>query len=139
MKIGFNDKRIFTIKEIRIYSKQISILLVIGCSFLGTLAQFSFKVASNHAVINNWGKIFINPYLIIGYILYGISMVLLTIALKKGELSFLYPFIALTFIWVTIFSPIIFQSDHFMIMRFVGVIAIVIGVSFIGFGSKNEN
>ena len=116
-----------------------AIILVIGCSVLGTLAQFSFKIATNHSIANGWENIFINPYLIIGYILYGISMISLTIALKKGELSFLYPFIALTFVWVTIFSPLIFKSDHFVMIRFIGVISIVIGVSFIGFGSKNEN
>ena len=119
--------------------QSIAIVLVIGCSVLGTLAQFSFKMATNHSVVNGWQNIFINPYLIIGYILYGISMLSLTVALKKGELSFLYPFIALTFVWVTIFSPIIFKSDHFVIIRFIGVVSIVTGVSFIGFGSKNEN
>lgn len=119
--------------------QRIAIILVIGCSVLGTLAQFSFKIAANHSVVNGWQNILINPYLILGYILYGISMLSLTVALKKGELSFLYPFVALTFVWVTIFSPIIFHTDHFVIIRFIGVISIVIGVSFIGFGSKNEN
>lgn len=118
---------------------RIAILLVIGCSILGTLAQFSFKEAANHVVVKNWENIFLNPYLILGYILYGISMLSLTIALKKGELSFLYPFIALTFVWVSIFSPIIFKTDHFVTLRFVGVGLIVMGVSFIGFGSNNEN
>lgn|ERR1035437_5345549 len=119
--------------------QSIAIILVVGCSVLGTLAQFSFKMATNHMVVNGWENIFVNPYLILGYVFYGISMLSLTIALKKGEVSFLYPFIALTFVWVNIFSPLIFNTDHFVIIRFIGVISIVVGVSFIGLGTKNEN
>jgi uncharacterized membrane protein len=119
--------------------QSIAIILVIGCSVLGTLAQFSFKLATNHMVVNGLENFFVNPYLIIGYVFYGISMLSLTIALKKGELSFLYPFVALTFVWVNIFSPLIFNSEHFVIVRFIGVISIVIGVSFIGLGTNNEN
>lgn len=119
--------------------RHISVILVIGCSILGTLAQFSFKEASNKMLTENWENIFINPYLIIGYVLYGTSMLLLTVALKKEELSFLYPFIALTYVWVSIFSPILFKTDLFLIIRFIGVLSIIIGVAFIGFGGKNEN
>ena len=118
---------------------QFAVLLVISCSILGTFAQFSFKLASNHVISKEWINLFLNPYLLLGYIFYGISMLTLTIALKKGELSFLYPFISLTFVWVAIFSPIVFSSDNFQISKLLGVLLIVIGIFFIGFGGNNEN
>jgi len=117
-------------------SKKIAIILVIVCSILGTLAQFSFKLASTHVVMHNWKNIIQNPYLLIGYLMYGISMVLLTIALKKGDLSFLYPFLALTFVWVVLFSPMLFKTDRFIFARMIGVAMIVLGISFIGIGGK---
>ena len=46
-----------------------------------------------------------------GYCLYGISTLLLVLALKDGELSLLYPVIALTYVWVTVLSFLIFHDD----------------------------
>jgi len=39
-----------------------------------------------------------------GYSLYGLSTILLVLALRDGELSILYPVISLTYVWVTVLS-----------------------------------
>ncbi len=39
-----------------------------------------------------------------GYALYGLNTILLVLALREGELSMLYPIIALTYVWVTLLS-----------------------------------
>lgn len=76
-----------------------------------------------------------NYYLIAGFALYGLGALLLIVALKYGELSTLYPFIALGFIWVSIAS-IIFLSESMSFLKWGGVIFILAGVSLIGKGGK---
>src|SRR3712207_7394559 len=39
-----------------------------------------------------------------GYSLYAVSTMLLVLALRKGQLSLLYPIISLTYVWVTLLS-----------------------------------
>jgi len=48
----------------------------------------------------------------------------------------LYPIIALTYVWVTILSPIYFRDDHLNSFKVAGVSLIVLGVSLIGVGSR---
>lgn len=94
------------------------ILLVIVCTFLGTAAQILFKLSSNTAVTQKHSLIdtVMNPVLIGGFIAYGLSFLILTIALKEDDLSTLYPFIGLTYVWVSIISPLFFPVRY--IQRF---------------------
>ena len=50
--------------------------------------------------------------------------------------SVLYPIIALTYVWVTILSPMFF-NDVINAYKVIGVGLIVVGVSFIGLGSRS--
>jgi uncharacterized membrane protein len=115
-----------------------SIVMVIICSFLGTTAQLLFKQTADR-ISAGWRAVFCNPYLFFGYVCYGFSTLLLMISLKKGQLSVLYPFIALTFVWVAILSPLVFPADTYNGLRLFGVFLIVVGVSFIGLSTRNEN
>ena len=56
-------------------------------------------------------------------------------ALRQGHLSVLYPIIALTYVWVTILSPMFF-ADRLNPFKVAGVTLIVFGVSLIGMGSR---
>lgn len=76
-----------------------------------------------------------NLPLLLGFILYGVNTVLLVAALRQGHLSVLYPIIALTYVWVTILSPVFFV-DHLNPFKIAGVTLIVLGVSLIGAGSR---
>jgi multidrug transporter EmrE-like cation transporter len=109
--------------------------LVFGCTVLGAAAQILLKTGANHLthitvldVITNWG-------LIGGLSLYGISTLLLVLALRDGELSLLYPVIALTYVWVTVLSFIIFH-DRVNPLKLTGIAIIVIGVGVLGKGRK---
>lgn len=64
--------------------------------------------------------------------LYGINTFLMALALKGRELSRLYPIIALTFVWVTIFSLIILPGEHMNFFKASGIAFIVGGVSILG-------
>jgi multidrug transporter EmrE-like cation transporter len=76
--------------------------------------------------------IFTNTKLFIGYCMYGLNTVLLTLALKGRELSRLYPIIALTYVWVTILSLFVLPGEHLNFFRSAGIAFIVGGVSILG-------
>lgn len=69
--------------------------------------------------------------LMVGYALYGLSTALLVMALRDAELSLLYPVIALTYVWVTVLSFLIFH-DRVNPFKLAGIATIVIGVGILG-------
>jgi multidrug transporter EmrE-like cation transporter len=75
------------------------------------------------------------PALFAGYSLYGASTVLLVLALRRGELSLLYPVIALTYVWVAILSSVVFH-ETFNALKLAGIAIIVGGVAVLGMGQR---
>ncbi len=76
-----------------------------------------------------------NVPLILGYALYGINTVMLILALREGELSLLYPIIALTYVWVTLLSyGLLHEKPN--LLRNIGITTIVIGVAVLGRGGR---
>lgn len=69
-----------------------------------------------------------------GFIVYGIAWVGLMVALRHGELSVLYPCIALSFVWVTLISWQVF-GETISALKVAGIIGIIAGISLIGRGS----
>ncbi len=110
-----------------------AILLVIFCTFLTATAQVLLKLSASN--LHSIASIVTNYYLIAGCILYGIGAILLILALRKGELSVLYPFIALGFVWVALLSIVVFH-ESISLLNWMGMASIMIGVSLIGVGSK---
>ena len=72
-----------------------------------------------------------NPPLFAGYCLYGINTILMVLALRDGELSLVYPVIALTYVWVELLSMMIFH-EPMNLFKAVGITAIVAGVAVLG-------
>jgi multidrug transporter EmrE-like cation transporter len=113
-----------------------SVMLVFCCTILGAAAQILMKTGANHLGDPGVVGIVTNIPLMTGYTLYGISTVLLVLALKDGELSRLYPIIALTYVWVTALSRIVFH-DNLNAYRVIGVGIIVAGVVVLGRAEKS--
>jgi multidrug transporter EmrE-like cation transporter len=105
--------------------------LVFCCTLLGAAAQILLKTGANQLVHPSVLGIITNPSLIGGLSLYGVSTVLLVLALRDGELSLLYPVIALTYVWVTMLSFIVFH-DRANPIKLVGIAIIVVGVAVLG-------
>jgi drug/metabolite transporter (DMT)-like permease len=76
-----------------------------------------------------------NVYLISGIGLYGIFTFLLVLALRDGELSLLYPVIALNYVWVTVLSLLLFK-ETMNPFKAMGIFAIMIGVMVLGRGAR---
>ena len=109
--------------------------LVFCCTILGAAAQILMKTGANHMAEPGLLAMATNLPLMAGYCLYGISTLLLVLALKDGELSLLYPVIALTYVWVTILSFLIFH-DSINSWKLLGIVLIVAGVAVLGKGGK---
>jgi multidrug transporter EmrE-like cation transporter len=113
-----------------------SIMLVIFISFLTTLAQFFLKIGTDKG-IGSFYLIITNLPLIAGAVLYVVGAILMIIAFRGAELSVLYPLFALTYIWVALVSNIYF-GEEISAMRTAGLVFVVLGVSFIGLGSRKN-
>ena len=110
-----------------------SIGLVLLASFIGSYGAVMLKKVSAH-IRQCIRHPFKNPQLIISLFFYGIGTVLFIIALRSGELSVLYPLVATTYIWIS-FLSIKILKEKMNFHKWLGIGIIILGVSFIGFGS----
>ena len=66
--------------------------------------------------------------------LFVIGTMLFIPALRGGDLSILYPFVSLSYIWVALLS-VRFLGEKMNKYKWIGIALIILGVSFIGIGS----
>ena len=105
------------------------------CTIFGAGAQILIKSGANGLSSGSPLEMLASAPLVVGYSLYGISTILLVLALRDGELSILYPVISLTYVWVTILSLFWFhESANFY--KLLGIGVIVAGVAVLGRGAK---
>ena len=107
-------------------------MVIVAC-FIGAFGAICLKKASATLSFNPL-KAIKNTYMILGFFLYGISTVLFIIALKAGELSVLYPFVATVYVWTALLS-MKFLGEKMNKLKWIGILLIMLGVSFIGLGS----
>ena len=109
-------------------------MLVFACTVLGAAAQILMKIGMSHFQPNVLALI-ANVPLVAGYVLYGINTGMLVLALREGELSMLYPIIALTYVWVTLLSYLLLREPA-NLYKNVGIAIIVMGVAVLGRGPR---
>jgi multidrug transporter EmrE-like cation transporter len=107
-----------------------SFLLVFACTILGTVAQLLIKTGMNHFSPHLLALV-TNLPLIAGYTIYGINTLLMVLALKNGEMSMLYPIIALTYVWTTLASYTLLGEPS-NAYKNLGIVTIVLGVAVMG-------
>ncbi len=113
------------------------ILLVLLCTIFTSAAQLFYKAGAPKlsfdlvVLITNW-------QIITGLILYGIGAIILIVALKGADLSLLYPVIATSYIWVALFSVILFK-ESVPLSKLIGIFFIILGVVFMGIGSSSSS
>ncbi|MGI8989650.1 MAG: DMT family transporter [Bryobacteraceae bacterium] len=125
------DKKAVSDPERRQFTRGQSIALVFCCTILGAAAQIFMKTGVNQLDHLDPIRIVTNLPLLAGYCLYGINTLLLMLALRDGELSVLYPIIALSYVWVAILS-IYFFEDRLNPWKIAGIFVIVAGVTILG-------
>ncbi len=118
--------------------------MVGGCTILGAAAQMLIKNGLGHLPVapnfasSDWNlwiafalAIILNTPLMVGLSCYGLSTGLLVLALRYGELSVLYPIIAVTYVWVSILS-VFLLGETMNPFKIAGLAVIVAGVTVLG-------
>ncbi len=107
-----------------------SIAMLIVAVSLGAGGQICLKFGVNQ--LGSGGLVEVikgifTPYVFTGFMLYGLSSVVYLMALSKLDLSFAYPFVALSFVLVTFLSWWLLH-EHLPPLRLVGLVFIMGGV-----------
>ena len=113
-----------------------AILLILATTFLTSSAQILYKLGAVSLKFDIV-SIITNYNLIAGFFLYGVGAFLMIVAFRGGEVSVLYPIIATGYIWVS-FLSIWFLGEQINYYKWAGVIIIIAGIAFIGYGSKGH-
>lgn len=108
------------------------ILYIIAGVLLAAFGQFFLKIGmmqigSGQLNINTVILILTNRFIELGIFLYGLSTVFWLISLSKKDLSYVYPFIAGTYILVLLLSYLIL-NEHFGVYKLAGAGIILIGL-----------
>jgi multidrug transporter EmrE-like cation transporter len=120
-----------------------NLIFIISSVFLNALAQILLKAGMKNFnnidiknnIIQTSISISLNPYIICGFISYGISIILWLWVLSKVDVSLAYPFQALGYIIVTILAWFIFQ-ENINFTRIIALIFITLGLIILAFSSR---
>ena len=108
--------------------------LVISATIVGAFGPILLKKASSKK-LSKISELLTNYSLFGGVALYALGTLLFIPALKGGDLSVLYPFVALSYVWVSLLS-VKFLGERMNRFKWAGIALIIMGVSLIGFGSR---
>jgi drug/metabolite transporter (DMT)-like permease len=126
-------------------ARQRAVIVVAVCTLLCSIAQFLIKVGvgPDHLQVKGSGLVplvlaMVTDWpLIGGYACYGLFTVAMVVALREGELSKLFPIIALTYVWVTLLSYWLLKEPANWYKN-VGIATIVLGVAILGQGGERK-
>ena len=114
------EKIILSLKK-----NKIGILIMIVSAICTAIGQYFWKVSGGSSI----------KALFIGFFLYGIGALMMIIAFKFGSLSVLHPMMSIGYI-VALFIGYFLLGEYITVMKVVGIIFILIGVTLIGVGDE---
>jgi multidrug transporter EmrE-like cation transporter len=117
-----------------------AMLAVLLCTFINAASQALIKQGTatlglHPTMLETAVGIVTKPLLFAGYSLLGVSAVLFVLALRKGDLSLLYPVLTLGYVWVTVLSVAMFH-DSMNPFKIAGIAVIISGVAVLGRASN---
>src|SRR3989338_3606702 len=107
--------------------------LAIIATSIGSFGPIFLKKASGSLLLKL--SSLLDKNLILGVLFYALGTIIFIPALKYGELSVLYPLVALVYVWVS-FLSVKMLKEKMTGLKWIGVLLIIIGVSLIGLGSR---
>ena len=118
-------------------------IFIISSVLLNAFAQILLKAGMKqfgnidlkNNIMNTCISIAFNPYIISGFIAYGVSILLWLWVLSKVDVSLAYPFQALGYIVVTILAWLISQ-ENINYIRIISLIFITIGLIILAFSAR---
>jgi undecaprenyl phosphate-alpha-L-ara4N flippase subunit ArnE len=117
-------------------TKSWAILVVVACTFFTSFGSLFIKKGVDKFSFSIAGLL--DSYMVfVGLFFYFIGFILLTVAFKHGELSVLFPFVSLSFVWVAVLSSTLL-GEQVTMTGILGVCSIVLGVVLIGVSSRQD-
>ena len=113
-----------------------NLLLILMCVALGVGGQLLLKYGMSSSgdqvdevreVIPRLLKAAMNPVVITGFLLYGLSAALWLILLTRVDLSFAYPMLSLGYVLVVFLARALF-NEQVTFVRFLGTLVVCLGV-----------
>ncbi|HLC83436.1 MAG TPA: EamA family transporter [Bacteroidia bacterium] len=108
-----------------------AIIVIIINSFFNAIGQLFFKKGADQ--IKSIKTLIANKFIWLGIIIYALCTVVFVGALRYGELSTLYPFVATNYIWVSLFAQK-YLNEKMNLIKWLGILLILIGVFSISLG-----
>lgn len=108
------------------------VIILIGVVF-AAFGQVFWKLGMNQVgqltALNSTAisTVLLNSYVFLGFVFYGLSTIFWLIALSKKDLSFVYPFISLTYILVLVLSNFMLK-ESIGLNKIAGTLVIIIGL-----------
>lgn len=111
-----------------------SIVLVLIGSFFGSFGAVFLK-ASSGSLTRDFRSFLLNWHLMAGIFFYLLSSVFFVLGVKHGELSILYPLVALGYVWTLLWSRIFFK-EPLTRTKFAGLGTILLGIVLLNLGNR---
>ncbi len=109
-------------------------LLVLLASFIGSFGAVFLKSGAGR-LHRDWRTLVFNYHLAAGVVLFVLSSYFFVLGVRHGELTVLYPMVALGYIW-TLFWSRLFFGEPLTRMKFLGIGLILVGIAFLGLGGR---
>lgn len=120
-----------------------ALIAIALATVIQVIGQFLIKrgtgeLGTNPTLFETAIGMFTIPSIFFGYVMYGLFTVVMVWALRRGELSLLYPVMALSYVWVMILS-ILWLREPVNAPEILGVAVIVSGVAVLGRGEASRS
>jgi len=113
-----------------------SIALVFMASFIGSFGAVFLKSGAGK-LQRDILTLFLNWRLAAGVCFFVVSSMFFIAGLRNGELSVLYPMVALGYVWTMVWSRLFF-GEPFTRTKFIGLAMILAGIVCLGFGNSQR-
>jgi multidrug transporter EmrE-like cation transporter len=110
-----------------------SILLVLFASFIGSFGAVFLKLGAAH--MNRGFRHILNRQMFLGIALFLGSSVPFIMGVRHGELSVLYPMVALAYVWALFWSKLFF-NEPITTAKVGALVMILAGIVCIGVGGR---
>lgn len=111
-----------------------AIIYMLIAAVFASCGQIFFKFAANRTM--DVASFIFNPFLYLGIGAYGTGLLFMLKALRRGELTVIYPILATSFIWVSLAAPIFFKTDFMTMQKWMGILIIILGVTLVSKGRQ---
>ena len=102
-------------------------LAVSGQMFVKQGLNLLSPIDFSSGLVATYARIFLSPWVLLGSLLYFASVFFWIYALTKVELSYGFPFLALSYVLITL-AACLFLGEKISLLRWIGVAVICIGV-----------